>query len=219
MSKSTNVDIVITFNEGLAQILETNTVEHDCNGLEKLLKLYTTVSTSNMHMFDHNECLKKYDNVPDIIDDYFGPRLQMYDDRKKYQLEALLKELTIMKNKQRYIQEILDETLDLRRKSKDVILKMMNDKGYDIINNDSDFKYLLKMSMDSVSEENVEKIRKLLEETQEKYDKLFATSIQQMWLNDLDQFESEYSLYVDERKRLNESDSDSKVTKKIKKKK
>ena len=94
-------------------------------------------------MFDHNECLKKYDNVPDIIDDYFGPRLQMYDDRKKYQLEALLKELTIMKNKQRYIQEILDETLDLRRKSKDVILKMMNDKGYDIINNDSDFKYLL----------------------------------------------------------------------------
>ena len=219
MSKSTNVDIVITFNEGLAQILETNTVEHDCNGLEKLLKLYTTVSTSNMHMFDHNECLKKYDNVPDIIDDYFGPRLQMYDDRKKYQLEALLKELTIMKNKQRYIQEILDETLDLRRKSKDVILKMMNDKGYDIINNDSDFKYLLKMSMDSVSEENVEKIRKSLEETQEKYDKLFATSIQQMWLNDLDQFENEYALYVDERKRLNDSENDSKVTKKIKKKK
>ena len=219
MSKSTNVDIVITFNEGLAQILETNTVEYDCNGLEKLLKLYTTVSTSNMHMFDHNECLKKYDNVPDIIDDYFGPRLQMYDDRKKYQLEALLKELTIMKNKQRYIQEILDETLDLRRKSKDVILKMMNDKGYDIINNDSDFKYLLKMSMDSVSEENVEKIRKSLEETQEKYDKLFATSIQQMWLNDLDQFENEYALYVDERKRLNDSENDSKVTKKIKKKK
>jgi DNA topoisomerase II len=218
MSKSTNVDIIITFNEGLSQILETNTVEHDCNGLEKLLKLYTTVSTSNMHMFDHKECLKKYDNVPDIIDDYFGPRLQMYDDRKKYQLEALLKELTVMNNKQRYIQEILDETLDLRRKSKDVILEMMNEKGYDIINEDNDFKYLLKMSMDSVSEESVEKIIKALTETQEKYDKLFATSIQQLWLNDLDHFEGEYALYVDERKRLNDSDSDSKVTKKIKKK-
>jgi len=219
MSKSTNVDIIITFNEGLSQILETNTVEHDCNGLEKLLKLYTTVSTSNMHMFDHKECLKKYDNVPDIIDDYFGPRLQMYDDRKKYQLETLLKELTVMNNKQRYIQEILDETLDLRRKSKDVILEMMKEKGYDIINEDSDFKYLLKMSMDSVSEESVEKIIKALTETQEKYDKLFDTSIQQLWLNDLEHFESEYVLYVDERKKLNDSDSDSKVAKKIKKKK
>ena len=219
MSKSTNVDIVITFNDNLAQILETNTVEYDCNGLEKILKLYTTVSTTNMHMFDHNECLKKYDNISDIIDDYFGPRLQLYDDRKKYQLEALLNELTVMKNKQRYIQEILDETLDLRRKSKDDILKMMNDKNYDIINNDNDFKYLLKMSMDSVSEENVEKIKKALEETQEKYDKLFATSIQKMWLNDLECFESEYAIYVDERKRLNDNDSDSKTIKKIKKKK
>jgi DNA topoisomerase-2 len=192
MSKSTNVDIIITFNEGLSQILETNTVEHDCNGLEKLLKLYTTVSTSNMHMFDHKECLKKYDNVPDIIDDYFGPRLQMYDDRKKYQLEALLKELTVMNNKQRYIQEILDETLDLRRKSKDIILEMMNEKGYDIINEDSDFKYLLKMSMDSVSEESVEKIVKALTETQEKYDVTILTKgvlpvlkTNPIWINEI----------------------------------
>jgi DNA topoisomerase-2 len=219
MSKSTNVNIVIKFNENLAQILETNTVEYDCNGLEKLLKLYTTVSTSNMHMFDHNECLKKYDSISSIIDDYFEPRLKMYDDRKKYQLDALLKELTIMKNKQRYIQEILDETLDLRRKSKDTILTMMNEKGYDIINDDTEFKYLLKMTMDSVSEENVEKIRKSLEETQKKYDELFGTSIQQLWLHDLEQFEKEYALYVDERTRLNESDDDTKTSKKIKKKK
>ena len=220
MSKSTNVDIIITFNENLAQILETNTVEHDCNGLEKILKLYTTFSTTNMHMFDHNECLKKYDSVTTIIDDYFEPRLQMYDDRKQYQLEALLKELTIMKNKERYIQEILDETLDLRKKSKDTILAMMNEKKYDVINDDSDFKYLLKMSMDSVSEENVEKIKKSLLETQEKYDELFGTSIEDMWLNDLTKFESEYAIYVDERKRLYENELiNEKTGKKIVKKK
>ena len=220
MSKSTNVDIIITFNENLAQILETNTVEHDCNGLEKILKLYTTFSTTNMHMFDHNECLKKYDSVTNIIDDYFEPRLQMYDDRKQYQLEALLKELTIMKNKERYIQEILDETLDLRKKSKDTILAMMNEKKYDVINDDSDFKYLLKMSMDSVSEENVEKIKKSLLETQEKYDELFGTSIEDMWLNDLTKFESEYAIYVDERKRLYENELiNEKTGKKIVKKK
>jgi DNA topoisomerase-2 len=163
--------------------------------------------------------LKKYDNIPAIIDDYFDPRLQMYDDRKKYQLDALQKDLTIMKNKQRYIQEMLDETLDLRRKSKDAILTMMNEKGFNVINDDTEFKYLLKMTMDSVSEENVEKIRKSLEETQKKYDELFGTSIQQLWLHDLEQFEKEYALYVDERTRLNESDDDTKTSKKIKKKK
>jgi len=220
MSKSTNVDIIITFNENLAQILETNTVEYDCNGLEKILKLYTTVSTSNMHMFDSNECLKKYSSVPEIIDDYFEPRLKLYEDRKKYQLDALLKELKIMKNKQRYIQEILDETLDLRKKSKEVILNMMKEKEYDIINEDSEYKYLLKMTMDSVSEENVEKIKKTLEETQSKYDELFNTTIQEMWINDLNVFEKNYDSYVIERRELCENEFiDKKSTKKIKKKK
>jgi hypothetical protein len=44
--------------------------------------------------------------------------------------------------------------------NKEQIKEMMNLKKYDILDEDADFKYLIKMSMDSVSDENVEKLQK-----------------------------------------------------------
>jgi hypothetical protein len=52
----------------------------------------------------------------------------------------------------------LEGTIDLRKKKKEQVLEMLESKGYDIIDNDGDYKYLTKMPMDSVTEENVEKL-------------------------------------------------------------
>ena len=43
MSKTTNVDFLITFHGNHLQILESNTCDNGCNELEKVLKLYTSV--------------------------------------------------------------------------------------------------------------------------------------------------------------------------------
>ena len=52
----------------------------------------------------------------------------------------------------------MNDTIDIRRKKKDDIVNMLHQKGYDKLDSDEDYKYLLKMSMDSVSEENVLKL-------------------------------------------------------------
>ena len=88
MSKDTNVDFTITFMKGKLEELEQSKGDHGCNGLEKILKLCTTNTTTNMHLFDANDTLHKYENVSQIIDAYYDVRLKLYQDRKNYMIEA-----------------------------------------------------------------------------------------------------------------------------------
>jgi DNA topoisomerase-2 len=76
MSKDTNIDFTITFVKGKLNELEEIKGEYGCKGVHKLLKLYSTNSTTNMHLFSAEDKLKKYENVNNIIDDYF-PRLYL----------------------------------------------------------------------------------------------------------------------------------------------
>ena len=43
----------------MIQELLSDVLDHGCNALEKLLKLYTTQTTTNMHMFDGKGKIKK----------------------------------------------------------------------------------------------------------------------------------------------------------------
>jgi len=207
MSKDTNVDFIITLQKGKVEELEAQKLDHGCNGLEKMFKLFTTMTTTNMHLFDAQEKLKKYDNVESIIDDYYETRLQLYQVRKEYLIKILTKELMVLSNKTRYIQEILDEVIDLRKKKREEVFHMLQTQKYDILDDDEEYKYLVKMSMDAVTAENVEKMKK---ENQEKADELnhvVATGIQKMWMQELDVFEKEYLKYKEERERIMNGDS------------
>jgi DNA topoisomerase-2 len=200
MSKDTTIDFTITLQKGKLDELEATQLEHGCNALEKLFKLYITSSTTNMHLFDAEDKLKKYDTVEDIIDDYFVTRLQLYVKRKAYLIDTLEKELVILSNKARYIQELLDDTIDLRKKKKAEIINMLQEKGYDLIEeDDNDFKYLIKMPMDSVSEENVEKLNREHKDKTDELQRIKETTVQQMWLSELENLEQEYDKYRVER--------------------
>ena len=77
--------------------------------------------------------------------------------------------------------ELLNGTIDLRRKKSDEINEML--KGYTKIENS--YNYLIKMSMDSVSEENVNTLKKEYDTKQKELSKLMKTTIENMWLNEL----------------------------------
>ena len=216
LSKSTNVDILITFTSNEPSVLQTNTVENGCNGLEKVLKLYTTLSTTNMHMFNAEEKLTKYESVVQIIDEYFHPRFKLYQMRKKRQLQVIEGDLKILRNKRRYIQELLDDTLDLRKKTKSSILEILNQKQYDVIENDTDYKYLLKMTMDTVSQDNIDKMLSQLEEKEKQYNILLNTPEEEIWLNELENLENSYETFASKRRRIIEDEirDDAKASKK-----
>jgi len=202
MSKDTNVDFTITFAKGKLEELESGKADYGCNGLEKLLKLYTTNSTSNMHLFDADDTLHKYEKVSDIIDAYFEVRLQLYQTRKDYMIDALERDLVLLSNKAKYIQENLDGTIDLRKKKKDQVVAMLEVKGYDKIDGDEEYKYLVKMPMDSVTEENVERLLKEKGNKESELEIIKKTTINKMWLSELEVLKDNYLEYKEERTRL-----------------
>ena len=195
MSTDKVVDFTITFKNGIVDDLESQTGDHDCNKLEKVLKLYTTHTNTNMHLFDYDEKLRLYNNVKDIIDVFYNKRLELYDKRKQYIVEQLEKELQFVSNKVRYIKENLDDTIDLRGMKKEDIIVMLKEKNYDVINNDEEYKYLRKMPMDSVSSDEV---NKLTTEFNDKTQLLNITkdkTIETMWLENLELFKESYLKY------------------------
>ena len=202
MSKDTNVDFTITFNKGKLEELEKSKGDYDCNGLEKLLKLYTTNTTTNMHLFDANDTLQKYDKVSDIIDTYYETRLKMYGTRKAYMIDALEKELVLLSNKAKYIKENLDGTIDLRKKKREQVIELLKSKGYDNIDGDEEYKYLVKMPMDSVTEENVDKLLKDKGNKELELETIKNTTINKMWVSEIDNLREQYVEYKAERSRL-----------------
>lgn len=213
MSKDTSVDFTITFVKGKLEELENSKGDYDCNGLEKILKLYTTNSTSNMHLFDANDTLVKFEKITDIIDYYYDVRLNIYQTRKNYLIESLERELQLLSNKAKYIKEILDGTIDLRKKMKDEVFGMLQSKGYDILHEESNYNYLTKMPMDSVTEENVEKLNKEYLDKKNQLEIVKTITTNMMWLNELQILKQQYMEYKEERNKV--IDNEVKPKKKI----
>jgi DNA topoisomerase-2 len=69
---------------------------------------------------------------------------------------------------------------------------MLNDKKYSVMNDDTEFKYLTKLPLDSVTEENVERLNKEHADKVAELDYVKITSTSQMWLKELEVLEKEY---------------------------
>jgi DNA topoisomerase-2 len=213
VSTEVSVDIVVTFPKDRLRELETLAEDYGCNGVHKLLKLTTTVSTTNMHMFDAKLKLHKYDSVEEIIDDFYGMRLNMYQKRKDYLVVDMEKKLVKLSNRARYIQLTLDGTVDLRRKTAVQVTDLLSGLKFAAL--DGDYKYLIKMTMDSVTSENVAAILKEKADTEMQLETLKATTLEKMWLSELQMLEVQYEIYKGRREKLQEATSSATDKKKV----
>jgi len=191
------VDITVVFPKGRLEELENGVDANGCNGLEKLLKLFTTVSTTNMHMFNSECKLHKYADVEEIIDDFYGVRMKLYNKRKEYLVRDMERKLVKLSNRARYIQETLKGSVDLRRKKSDEVTTLLTGMNFALL--DGDFKYLIKMPMDSVTEENVASIMKDKADTESELQALKAKTLEKMWMDELVDFEKQYAIYKKKR--------------------
>ena len=213
LSTEVNVDITVVFIKGKLDSLLNNNENNGINGLEKLLKLTSTLSTSNMHMFDSNRKLHKYSSVCEIIEQFYLVRYDLYLKRKEYLLKILELKLKKLSNKARYIEETLSDIVDLRKKSSTQVEELMIKQKYDKI--DGDFKYLIKMPMDSVTSENVKNIIQDRNKAKQELEVLSNTTPHQMWLRELDTLENNYNDYRSKRQKLKQTNtSNVKISKK-----
>ena len=97
--------------------------------LIKIFKLSTTIPTSNMVLFDSKNKIKKYNNIEEIINEFYDVRLDFYKQRKTYLLDKLGFALEKNKNKKNFINMVLEGELPFKgTKNKKEVFKLLKSK-------------------------------------------------------------------------------------------
>ena len=133
-------------------------------GLHVFLKLQTTISTISMVLFDRNSCIKTYETVQDILEEFFQLRLDFYGKRKAY-MENMLSKLS---NQTRFLSEICKEQLQFVNKGRQEIIRDLISRNYDsdpvkklsqgssVGFSGPDFEYLLNMPLWEITLEKID---------------------------------------------------------------
>lgn len=193
---------------------------------EKELKLRSKIPTTNMTLFNHKLEIKKYSNTNKIIQDYFRVRLKYYEKRKLLMIGETKYNLKKISAKYRFVNEIIDEVIDIKRKPRAEIIKILEENDYPKyaakfninslnkttdqkeVDSDQDsesgedsnerenYQYLLTMPIYSFSLEMLEKLKNDLDDNNERLEEIQKITGQEMWTTDLDEFETEYIEWI-----------------------
>jgi DNA topoisomerase-2 len=162
---------------------------------EKRFKLTSTWRTTNMVAFDAESKIVKYGCVGDILEAYYGKRLGAYEARRAAEIDRLKREALEADAKARFLQAVLDGTIDMRRASDEDIVASMIAHELPALSADKAetnidaYEYLLRLRMDRVKASAVEEHKKAVLTAQAALAALEATTAGAMWLADLAEFE------------------------------
>lgn len=99
-------------------------------GLKERFKLISTISTSNMVLFDPQGRIKKYTNVVEILEEYYHVRLDYYQRRKDYMVTDLSNQLEKLSSQARFVKMIIDNELVVNNKKRPVVVKELQDLSF-----------------------------------------------------------------------------------------
>ena len=183
-------------------------------GLHQFFKLQTTMSTSSMVLFDDKGALTKYENVMEILEQFYKLRLEYYQKRKNF-LEGMLEaEALKLTNQARFILEKCDGSLVVENKKKKVMVDELQRRGFDsdpvkkwkkgqdqdeldaeddaededALDTGLDYDYLLGMPMWSLTKERKDDLIKKKEEKHHELKVLRGMTKEDLWRKDLDEF-------------------------------
>jgi len=153
-----NIHFEITFDKDFDPNL------YDIDTLLSKLKLTSKISLTNMYLYINGE-IRKFKSIKSILTQFIILRLEMYETRRIHLIQKYQDELKYINNKIRFLEMIMNDELVIYRKKKDVIVKELEELKFD--KKDDDFNYLVKIPIDTFTEENLEKLYKDKQKTLE----------------------------------------------------
>ncbi|EOD22469.1 hypothetical protein EMIHUDRAFT_458166 [Emiliania huxleyi CCMP1516] len=185
-------------------------------GLHKALKLSSSISTSNMTLFDAQGRIQKYEAVEAVLRDFYALRLSFYEKRKLHLQDKLTGEWSKLDNRMRFVLAVISGELKIANRKKADLVAELAQKGYApfepapkraAAGDDGEeeaageaeggasasargYDYLLSMPLWSLTRERVEQLRGECTAKEAELQTLLATSPRQLWAADLDAFEA-----------------------------
>ncbi|RLN08265.1 DNA topoisomerase 2 isoform X2 [Panicum miliaceum] len=188
-------------------------------GLVKKFKLTTTIGTSNMHLFDSDGKIRKYDTPEQILEEFYKLRLEFYDKRKKTLLQNIKLDLKKLENKVRFIRCVVDNEIVVNNRKRADLFLELREKNFDPFpkkkknaepaavgateeeeENDepaangidpSDYEYLISMAIGTLTLEKILELNAEREKLVKEVEVLENTTPKSLWLRDLDTFEKD----------------------------
>lgn len=177
-------------NTLLFEIKTTREFTRSHEDIESLLKVFKLVKSlpENLTCIDENNRARVFGSVQEILNEFIAMRLKFYQKRKDYMLESMKNNLIKLASKYYFVHGIVNETIVVNKRRKENIIAQLEkiDKIKPI---DGSYDYLLSMNIVSLTHEKLEELKKQIEDGKEEYKKTKDTSIQDMWLADLKEFQ------------------------------
>jgi DNA topoisomerase-2 len=198
------------------------------NELESTLKMTDTSYTnySNMHLYNSNGTIMKYDSPEEILKEFYFIRLAFYGRRKEYMLKTMKRELDIISAKVRFIEEFISGEINILHKEDEEIIEMLESRDYpkfgseDVEEDDGSFsyEYLLNMKIKSLTKKKVEELKGQHLNKLALYNDLETKSEKDLWKADLQNFLDVYRKRLKEyNEKMDETKKSVKVVKTVKK--
>ena len=198
------VNFTINFKKGM---LKENNIKENFGLINK-------ISTTNMHLYSSGGQIKKYNNVNEILNEFYVYRLEIYKKRREYQLDILKKQFDRLSYKVKFILMKLDKKIKIENKKKvDLIAKLKNLKFPEI---DESYDYLLGMPLWNLTFEKVEELKKQMNSKDAEYKSLEKETAESIWKKELKVLREKYIGWIELKK---QNDSIQKPKKKSKSKK
>jgi DNA topoisomerase-2 len=182
----------LIFEDGYVNELMKNDKKNPgFNLFEKHFKMITTkhLSITNMHMFNEKGAIMKANNINDIIIYFYKFRLKWYKIRKDYIINKLNDELEYLDSRIRFILDIINNKLEIRNNKKSNIEKYLEENKFKI--KDKSYDYLIKMPIWNLTYEKKEELLKEFKNKENQMINIQKLTIQELWLNDLQDLNNE----------------------------
>jgi DNA topoisomerase-2 len=148
-NSSETIEYVLKFRRSILKDLIAK------NKLERVLRL-NTQETENLTTIDENGELKIFNKAEEIVKHFVEVRLGWYQTRKDYLIDKTEKQLSLVTNKARFINDIIKGKLKINNVPKDKIITYLETNSYDTVHGSYD--YLLSMAIHSLTKERYEKL-------------------------------------------------------------
>ena len=158
-------------------------------GLLRRFRLESSMSCGNMHMFDAQGRIRKYEHPLAVYDDFMPVRLQLYERRRERELQQLQLRWQAAENRARFIDLVCRREVELVGRSIAQVMRDMERCGVTRMceaDGDDGYEELLSMPLRNLTREQGERATQEAQRLHAQWQALQHLSAKEMWAVELE---------------------------------
>ena len=171
MSKLVNESTINEVNFTLMDLQDTTAI-----------KLTSTLHTTNMVVFNHQNVITKYQTIHDILEEYLKTRLHFYKVRKEHAMTKLQDNIILNENKLKFIHKVVENEKFLKQEDETIIKLLEKEKFLKV---EKTFNYLLNIPIRGCTLNSVKVLETTISKLKKELVELEKLTINQMWIKEL----------------------------------